>query len=212
MKKKIILNNGCEIRIIGVIKGLTNEREKVRTEFTIKPESVAMSISPEELKGLEKYQKNGAEEQIILTDYEEMYAEKLSAFGDIEIPPPCYVEALVLSKKEQIHTEAIDMDESKFTDVYCAYVTGSNLLVHSLRKGFLRNKKYKAKTAEEFVIEWDRKVNKLSGFKKLEESRERYMAKRLLKISDNYKNILAFIELERANGVATKIKDIEQVK
>jgi pheromone shutdown protein TraB len=210
MRANIVLGNGERLRIFGVIKGLSTERDSVRSEFARgrKPDFIALSISPEELKGLREYREGEDDKNIVLTDYEEIYAQHLRKWGDIEIPPPCYTEALRISNDEKTRIGAIDMDEDSFTNAYCAYISGTQLVRHSLRKSILRNFEIKAETPEEFVLKWDAKVNKISGYRRLEEKREQHMAKRLVSISERYKDVLAFIELERSRGVAEKIKKL----
>ena len=203
MRKNLVFKNGCELDVVGAVKGLSTERETVRESFRREPALVAISISPEELKGLRQYK----DEHYILSDYEEIYADNLCKFGDVEIPPPCYTEALRMSNDKNIPIYPIDMSEQSFTNAYCAYISGTDLLRHSLRKSLLRHSKIKAGDAEEFVFKWDKKINRISGFRRLENRREKHMADRLASHSEKFKRILAVIELERAPGVIAKLGD-----
>lgn len=200
MLKEVELGD-TKIYLLGVVKGLLRDRETVRAEYTrIKPESVSISISKEELEGL-KHFIVGEELDLTLTNYEEIYARQLKNYGKIEMPPPCYQEALRLCHENKTPIIPIDLNEEEFTDAYCAYITGYQLFRHSIRASLLKRKKFKAKTAEEFVLEWDAAVNNLAGFKKLEHKREEYMSENLQNLAKRYKKILAIIELERMQGV-----------
>ena len=74
------------------------------------------------------------------------------------------------------------------------------LIRHSLRKKRLYKKRFKASTPEEFSILWDKEITKISGFKELENEREKYMAK---KIKENIigKKILVVVDYERMEGI-----------
>jgi len=207
MMEKIVLDGGGAIDVLGVIKGLFSEKESVRTAFAAKPDAAAISISPEELEGLQAYRGGRMEDDYVLSDYELMYAENLRKFGKVGLPPPCFVEALDAAKGGNVPLSPIDMDEKSYTNAYCAYISGAALVRHSLRKGYLKHTEIKARTAEEFVRKWDAKRNKIGGFRKLEDKRESHMARKLLRLSEEHKNILAVIELERADGVIAKIRD-----
>ena len=188
-----------------IINGLTSEIAKVKKAYNnIKPDAMAIQSSKEELKGLRKVVE-GEEFEYFLSNYEEIYARKLASFGEVKVPPPCYEEAMRLCLGEGIPIIAIDMDDVLFADVFCESVSGLDLFRHSLRVKWLRKKRFKAKTAEEFVLEWDRHINKLKGFRNLESRREQHMAKELLSLAKEHKRILCIIEIQRADGVSHKV-------
>jgi hypothetical protein len=103
---------------------------------------------------------------------------------------------------------AFDMDENQFTDCFVENISTTQLIWHSVRFNRVRKRKFKAKTPEEFVVEWDQVLTKLKGFKNIETKREKFMAKRLLEISNKYDNILAVAELERVDGISEKLKTL----
>ena len=52
-----------------------------------------------------------------------------------------------------------------------------------------------------FVVDWDKKINKPGGFRKLNQKREQHMAEALRNLTGKYHNILAVIEYERSASV-----------
>jgi hypothetical protein len=92
--------------------------------------------------------------------------------------------------------------------VFCENVTTRDLIRHSLRVKKLRRKKFKAETAQEFVLAWDREINKLKGFRNLETARENYMARELIRLSKKYSRILCIMEMQRAKGVIAKLMEM----
>jgi len=199
--KSIIDVSGSKVYVLGVVRGLKSEAERVSKAFAeFKPDLVAMSISKEEVAGLRDYIKDPYE--VEMSRYEELYAKNLAKFGDVFLPPPCFLAGLEEGDKAGVEVVGIDMDEDTHSAAYCALVSGGELFRHSTRYKFLRMRGYKAETPEEFAKEWDRRVNNLKGFRELEREREQFMGKELRKLSTG-KNIriLSIIDFERAEGV-----------
>ncbi|OGS55404.1 MAG: hypothetical protein A3K60_05205 [Euryarchaeota archaeon RBG_19FT_COMBO_56_21] len=189
----------CEVHILGVIKGLKSEAEKVRKAFEeVRPEKVLISLSKEELEGLRNIPEDFVPE---LSRYEEIYAEGLGRFGEVAAPPPCYVAALELSEHFGVPLLPIDMDEQAYTELYCAAVGGGTLFRHSTRTWLMKRRKFSLESPEAFVLAWDRAVNNLDGFRMIEEKRAERMAKDIRKAAAESKKLLAVIELERARDV-----------
>jgi hypothetical protein len=216
MKSHKISFRNKTIYLLGTVKGLTVERKTVATAFKrYKPDVIALSVSEEDLVGLESVVK-GKTKKIGLSRYEEVYARKLATiakqdpvkYGEVQVPPPALVEGFELGSKNKVPVVAFDMDENQFTDCFVENISTTQLIWHSVRFNRVRKRKFKAKTPEEFVVEWDQVLTKLKGFKNIETKREKFMAKRLLEISNKYDNILAVAELERVDGISEKLKTL----
>ncbi len=191
--------------MLAVIKGLKDEAQKVQTAFDdVKPDAVAMSISKEELDGLRNMPDDYEPD---LSRYEQIYADGLSRFGEVAAPPPCYVAAVELADHRGIKLVPVDIDEQAYSELYCAAVPGTTLFMHSTRTWLLKRRTFSNKGPEDFVLRWDRAVNNLEGFRTIEEKRAEAMAKGILSLCGESKNILAIIELERAEQVTKLLQD-----
>jgi pheromone shutdown protein TraB len=198
-----------KIYIPDVIIGLVSESDKVKRAYhKIKPDLVAVQTSEEEMKGLKKVVE-GEEFDYFLSNYEEIYARRLAEFGEVKVPPPCYETALNLCMENETPIEAIDMDDMLFADAYCENISGLELYRHSFRIGKLKRKQFRAESPKEFVLKWDKEINKLKGFRNLEEKREDYMAREILRLAKEYRRILCVLDIPRAEGVSKRV--IEQV-
>jgi len=202
---KTVVLNGSTIRFVDVVRGLKSEAEKVARAFAeFKPDLLAMSISKEEIAGLRDYIKEPYE--VEMSRYEELYAERLSKFGDVFLPPPCFLAGLEEADKAGVEIIGIDMDDDTHSAAYCSFVSGSDLFRHTTRFNILKARRFAAKTPEEFVVLWDRIVNNLKGFRELERERERFMTMELIEIARrNDEKMLAIIDLERAEGVRREL-------
>jgi len=197
----IVLNN-CKIHILSVVKGLEKEAEKVKEHFKkIQSELIVVSLSKEDLNVLKNY--SGKIEDAEPYNFEEaVYIRELKKYGDVKKPPPCYLAAVELGKQHQVPCRAIDMNDEEYTEAYCRLISTFELYRHSWSSKKFMKRKFSASTPEDFVIEFDKEVTKLNGYRMLEQEREKHMANWLLRFSKDRKGVLAVIEVERAKGVA----------
>jgi hypothetical protein len=216
MVLKLIRINKKKIYILGVIKGLTIERVNVKKAFNkLKPDVIALYISDHELLGLQSVSK-GSIKEVPLSRYEVIYARKLAQYakqdpdkyGDVQVPPPALMEGLELGLEKKLPVVALDMDDTSFANVFTRNVSTFQLIRHSTRFKRLSKKNFKVNTPEEFTFAWDNELNKLKGFRNLENARETHMAERLFQLTEKFNCILAIIEVERSQGVFNKIKNI----
>lgn len=185
------------------MKGLVSEEESVSAAFAeFGPDAIAVSISREELEGLRRKEDYDKYEPSSL---EIAYAENLETFGEVRLPPPCYVRALDLSEERGVPIVPIDMDEETYSDTFCELVGGMDLLRESMFARRAERRRFDLTSPRSFVIDWDRRVNRAKGFRGLEALREGHMAQELRKASKAHRRILAIVELERAEGVVASL-------
>jgi len=191
--------NGHRIFLLPVIRGLVSERLKVSKALQeCSPLVIAVSVSPEELEGLHKYDGGEVEASNI---EEEIYMARLATFGEVSKPPPCFLEACDQAKELGLKIEALDLDNEDFTEAYVTNVSTVEMMTQSWIANKLRSPKLDAENPEEFVLRFDKAVNRKEGFRRLERAREAHMAKRLERLVGEAKATLALIELERLDGV-----------
>ncbi len=198
--------NGKKLLFVGIIKGLVSERDLLRTvveEF--EPELLLIGISPEELKGMKEYLKKPFE--IHPDDYEVIYALKLEKFGEVGMPVPAYLEAFAISRKNGIEIVPLDIPEEEYSDLYLRKVEFYHIFLANRRKKKIAKKEFQAKNPEDFVLLWDREVNKITPFREIEEEREKYMGRRIREILQTRKErrLLVILELERLQGVLSSL-------
>jgi len=189
--------NGSRIYILPVIKGLVSEGKRVRDAISeIRPQAVGISISKEELEGLRSYQG----EEIELSDLEEAYQAGLEEFGEVQLPPPCYIEALKTCDELGIPLIPIDMNEDLFSERYCELISGLEMMKESFLTHRLTRKRFDLDSAESFVLDYDRKVNGGRGISLLNAEREAHMAMTGGEMAEGRSPVLLLLELERAEG------------
>jgi pheromone shutdown protein TraB len=200
--------NGSKVLVLPVIKGLVSEGEKVRAAILeTRPDAVGVSISKEEMEGMRSYRG----EEIELSDLEEAYRAGLQEFGEVQLPPPCYLEALRVCDELGIPVIPIDMNEELFSDRYCDLVGGWELVKESYFAHRLAKKRFDLKSVEGFVLDYDRKVNGGRGICILNKEREEHMAVAVINLSRKGRTVLVAVELERISGFLGEIEGKEKV-
>jgi hypothetical protein len=195
------------LKVFKAVKGLVRDGEfaegLVRTE---RPDILALGIAPEDLKGLRYLRKRLNEKKKYTPDLSNIdiaYVDKLSDYGDVDAPPPCFTMALDVADELGIPVATLDLDNDVHTTIYVQNVTLSHLLRQSFRFRYMKKKRFGIKTPEEFVLTWDQLLNKAKGFRVVERSRELCMGETLKHLLEKNKGakVLAIVELERADGV-----------
>lgn len=211
-KMKRITQGSRTLIILGTVQGLVSERKKVRDAYTkLKPEVVALPISEEMITGL-RAAVRGEVKEVQTSSIDDLFAEHLRRFGEVQIPPPSLAEALELAEKYGAKVVALDMNEEEYSDAYVKYVSSFHFWARIWRLRRLKKKTFSVDTPEDFVVMWDRYISRLKGYASLERARERFMAERALELLENHTKVLALVEHERLEGVIAEIRRLEDEK
>ncbi len=188
-----------------VVRGLSSEgRAAAHAVNTTGPEAVGLSIAPEEVEALRRYEGGPAEADNF---EEEIYMAGLSAWEVPIKPPPCFQEAIRVADRLGVRVVGLDLDETAYTEAYTSRVSAFELFRQGRAKSRLARKRFRASTPQAFVLEWDAEVNRSPGFARLQREREAHMASRLREMASTTSRILAVIEVERAKGVLAALRD-----
>ncbi len=195
--------NECQVDILPVVNGLTDEAEKVRSAYG-GYEAYAASLSIEALEALRKREEIGVDD-IEVSEIDISYAKKMAFFGDIQTPSPAFCEIVDLCSADEKGVIPLDMNDEAFDDLYIECVKATEFTsVHRLAK-----KIYKAdldtSSPEAMAKDIDGMVSKVRGFRRLNEKREEYISKEILDVSNYRKSLLCVVECERVDGIIARL-------
>lgn len=191
--------NGSIIYLLPVIYAFDEDENKIKNAVELlSPNCIAVGIPPEDVEFIGCDAKDDNAE---LSLQYEVYLAFLENFGNVTLPPRDIQRAHALTKERNIPFETIDVDDATYTDMLTENVSMMSLIRQSRRIKRVAKKGVRAETAESFVLEWDRIINGIPSFKKLEELREQHMARTLVTLCQKYTTILAIVPLERYKGV-----------
>ena len=192
-----------KILIIGTVKGLVSESQKIQDHFTkFDPDVIAISVSKEGLEAMIEHLGSDTGEDVVSDNIEEeYYVEALERFGDVSKPPPSFVRSWELSVEKDISIIAVDLDDVEFTDLYCHHVTGVEWLKQPSKQRSLARKKFISQTPEEFVLEWDAFINGTKAMKSIELARVNKISREVNELSKKFDRIMLVVDYERADEV-----------
>lgn len=192
------------VSILPVVRGLPSDGEAAGNAITsLRPDRVALSVSPEELETIRTYRGGNMEPDTV---EEEAYVAGLSAWEEPIMPPPCFTRAVNVATERKIPLDAVDMSEEEYTDAYTTWVSTMELLLQGRMETRLLKKRFRVSTPQEFALAWDAEVNRTVGFTRLQREREKYMASRLCQVAESAPRVLAVIEVERVKGVLAALR------
>jgi hypothetical protein len=196
---------GSQVHVLGVVKGLVSEGEKVELAVAeLSPEVIGVSVSKEQLAALRSRDVWGEYE---LSPLESAYKMLLQEFGEVRLPSPAFVRALEISDHTNVPVIPIDLNDYDYTEAYCQKVGAMDLVREGGFSKSVKRRRFEGESPESFALDWDRRVNKSKGFRALEAERERHMAYTLRKMTSKYRTILALVDFERSEGVTRFLKN-----
>ncbi|MGC8663442.1 MAG: hypothetical protein ACP5SF_02855 [Thermoplasmata archaeon] len=193
----------------GTVRGLASEEIDINSLLNEeKYDLIMLGISPEDLEGLKIYIQKPFE--VDLSDYEIIYGLKLQRYGKVKMPVPSFSKALKLANEKNIKIIAIDMEENEYAQAFTNNVKFFDLIRHTFRKKRILKKEFNAETPEEFALKWDKEINRLKGYARLEKQREVYIANKIKNNSEG-KDIFVIVDFERMDGIIKNIQ-IDNIK
>lgn len=185
------------VTLFGGIKGLITQGEALGDSLErVRPDAIFISISPEHVSGLSNFMKDPYE--IILSDYEIIYGVHLSVYGEVMTPPPIYTEAVKYGEANGVDVIGLDMDEAQFSQLYSKKMGTFALVRHSVRKRRLLKADFRDKTPEEFVLAWDKRVNRIKALREIDQERLVAMENRLMEYisREEFSNAFVIVDYE----------------
>ena len=205
MNPQTVTIGDTQIRFLSTIKGLVSEAEIVESEIeSFKPDLVALSIGPEEIKGTREWDGQPYD----MSGWEEIYGLSLrKVVGDngVRLPPPSFSKAIEISDSKNIDVIGIDMYEESFTESYTSNVSTWQLYKRGRLEKYLVKTGVEGKTPEDIVTNMEKSIREIKGFAKLEEERTLTMYHNLINNLDKQK-ILAIIDFTNAESLKQSLK------
>lgn len=188
-------NSGRYFYLFVGIKGLISDGDRLKDALKVHtPDQLSISLSPEEVEGMKAFLDDPFE--MNLSDFEIVYGLRLSVYGEIMTPSPCYIEMIRYAKENDLPVEPLDLDEYDFSMTYTKHVKTFTLIRHSMRKKKIMKMDLKDNSAEDFVTKWNNEVNKIKGIGRVEKIRSEYVAQSLLRENLKGKRHFAYIDFE----------------
>jgi len=206
MNPQTITIGDTQIRVLSTVKGLVSEAEIVEFEIeSFKPDLVALSIGPEEIKGTREWDGQPYD----MSGWDEIYGLSLrKVVGDdgVRLPPPSFSKAIEVSDSKNLEVIGIDMDEESFTESYTSNVSTWQLYKRGRLEKTMAKRGIEGTTPQDIVINMENSIREITGFAKLEDDRVQAMTENIKSNLDKSK-ILVIVELSNADILLKSLKE-----
>ena len=206
MNPQTITIGDTQIRVLSTVKGLVSEAEIVESEIeSFKPDLVALSIGPEEIKGTREWDGQPYD----MSGWDEIYGlslRKVVGEGGVRLPPPSFSKAIEVSDSKNIEVIGIDMDEESFTESYTSNVSTWQLYKRGRLEKKMAKKGIEGDTPQDIVVNMENSIREIAGFAKLEDDRVRAMTNNIKSNLDKSK-ILVIVELSNTDSLIKSLKE-----
>ena len=196
----------CKVDILPVVSGLVSEADKVDAAFG-KYEAYGISLG---IEGVEAVRRRTEipDENYEISDIDIVYAERMSYFGEMQVPSPAFCRIVDLCTERNAPLVPLDMKDEDFDTAYMDCVSAIQFTnQHRLaKKGMKAN--LDMSSPEAMAKSWDSFIaghNK--GLHKLDLLREVYIAGELTDTAKYRKSLLAVIECERVDGIVENLRN-----
>lgn len=197
--------NGCRVDLLPIVKGLVSETDKIKEAYG-NYESYSVALGIEDIVAIEH--RDEIKDVQELSEIDMVYAHHLSDFGQVEMPTPAYCELIDLCKKDSLNTIPLDMNNIDFTEMYIKTVKTTEFVKeHRMAKKGMK-KQFDMSSPEAFAISWDVYLNKVKGYEKVSQKRERFIAEQIADVAKYRSSLLAVVEIERINNIVKHINQI----
>ena len=206
MNPQTVTIGDTQIRFLSTVKGLVSEAEIVEAEIeSFKPDLVALSIGPEEIKGTREWDGQPYD----MSGWDEIYGlslRKVVGKTGVRLPPPSFSKAIEVSDSKNLEVIGIDMDEESFTESYTSNVSTWQLYKRGRLEKKMAKRGIEGDTAQDIVVNMETSIREITGFAKLEDDRVRAMTNNIKSNLDKSK-ILVIVELSNADFLIKSLKE-----
>ena len=193
----------CAVDILPIVQGLVSESDKISENYG-KYEAYGLSLSVEGIEALKK--RSELEDDYEVSELDLVYAQRMTSFGEVQMPCPAFCELVDRCTNDKKGIIALDMNDEDFTTAYIENIKATEFVKeHRMAKKGMKHR-FDMSSAESFAMDWDMYVNKVKGYRKVSEIRERYIAEQIKDAAKYRNNLLVVLEIERVNNIVNLVK------
>lgn len=167
--------------LVGAVRGLESETAALRPVLeAFAPQEIALSLSEEELASLRRYfPPDGPEPLVPLSPSEMGYARGLCRFGEVRVPSPSFLLALTWADERRLPVRALDPGDEHYSELYVKNIGYFDLLRRNRSERSLARAPPARADAEGYAEEWESRLGRSAGSRRLEQARAKFSAERI---------------------------------
>jgi hypothetical protein len=207
ISRSLSLAGGSRLLLLGPVRGLATEAASVTASLdSFAPESLGVSVSPEELRGFVDYFLGASAEPFVpLTSTEVNEVRGLCRFGEVRVPNPSVLAALEWSRARSLPVAPLDPGEEEAAALFTEHIGYLELVRRTVRERKLGREPPRPSSADAFALAWDRSANPGRGSRRLSQAREALFARAVERLGQGRGRVAALVDRERFAGVVARL-------
>lgn len=193
------LSGRPSILLLGSVRGLVDEVVPVQAELdAFDPETVALSLSPEESETLAQYFVGTPTEPVVpLSASEASHAVGLARIAEVQVPAPALLAAVEWATRRGRSAVGVDPPEDTYAEMFAAHIGYFELVRRTLRERQLVKRPPEAPTGDEYALAWERTMQPGAGSERLARARDDFAADQVRALGRQYSRVALVVDRER---------------
>lgn len=203
------LRVGHDLLLLGPVRGLSAEVPRVTEALgSFAPAALGLGVSAEELKGLTDYFVVADGEPVVpLTSNELNEVRGLCRFGEVRVPNPSFIEAIRWARDRGIPFAALDPSEEGSAELFAEHIGYVELVRRTVRERRVGRALPAPATADEFALEWERRVASGRGSRRLARARNEHFGRQAAALARGAGSTAVIVDRERFDGVRAVLEE-----
>jgi hypothetical protein len=195
--------SGGEFLLLGPVRGLSAEVPPLLAAIDeFRPDALGLGLSADEMKALTEYfVRSEADPVVPLTSNEASEVRGLSRFGEVRVPNPSYVEILRWTHGSALPVTALDPSDERTASLFTEHISYVELVRRTVNERAVSRHPPASTTADDFALDWDRKVAGGRGSRDFAAARDRYLVRGARRLAGGHWRVAVVVDRERFEHV-----------
>lgn len=197
------ITSGASFLVVGAVRGLASEADRLTGKLDgFRPGALALALSPDELRGIQEYFDGTPTEPLVpLTGNELAEIRGLARYGEVRVPNPSWTAALAWGRAHRTPVEGVDPSDESYAMMFTHHIGYTELVRRTLRERSLTRRPPAPATADDFAIEWARRLAPGAGSARLAHRRDEAVVAGARNLALRTDRVALVVDRERFQGV-----------
>jgi hypothetical protein len=193
--------------VVGAVRGHLADAESLAPKLDeFRPAAVALGLSPDESRGIREYFVLSESEPVVpLTGNEVAEVHGLVRYGEVRVPNPVWVRAMLWGRDHAVPVEAVDPSDVTYASLFAEHIGYVELVRRTLRERGLTRHPPTPPTADEYALAWSRRIAAASGSARLARARDEAAVAGARGIAARSGRVALVVDRERFDGVVAAL-------
>ena len=198
---------GTSFLLLAPVRGLASDAREVAPALdAFRPQAVGAGVAAEELRGLVEYFVDAPAEPVVpLAPTEMSEVRGLCRFGEVRVPNPAFLEALLWGRRSGVGVTALDPDEEATASLFTEHIGYVELVRRTVREHRLGRTPPTPASADAYAVSWDRQVSGGAGSRRYAAARDEHLSREAGRLATGHARVAVIVDRERFDGVRERL-------